>query len=185
VSIEANPATHKLLERNLSLNGFGTAVHCALTTQAGEVDLFVPRSGGDVYSSIRRGGLIRGEDIECFRVPGRTLDEVVASQGLKQLDAVKIDIEGAELDVLKSAPRLMSEFRPLILCEYGTNTWPPFGANKEDLLRLLRRYNYTVGIFTVKEKRVRAVDDQVWNSSYANLVLQPTERVEVALIAKI
>src|SRR6266446_1618018 len=31
VAIEANPVTYRLLERNLKVNGWGVAVHCALT----------------------------------------------------------------------------------------------------------------------------------------------------------
>lgn len=179
VSVEANPLTYRLLQRNLALNGFGTAVHCALTNQPGEVELYVPREGGDVFSSIKKGGLVHGDDIESFRVPGRTLDEVVASQGIERIDVVKIDVEGAELDVLRSARRVLSEFRPVILCEYGTNTWPAFNVCSDDLLTLLAEHNYQAGIFAPAEKQVRAVDSRVWDSPYANLVLQPCGRAEL------
>jgi len=176
ISIEANPITHRLLERNLKINGFGTAIHCALTSHPGETELFVPRSGGDVYSSIRKGGLVQGNDVESFRVPGQTLDEVLRLVGVKRLDVVKIDIEGAELDVLLSARRIMREFRPLILCEYSTVTWGAFGADKDQLLALLDEQNYRAGTFVLSEKSVRAVDDTVWDSPYVNIVLQPANR---------
>ena len=86
---------------------------------------------------------------------------------------VKIDIEGAELDVLRSARHVLKELRPVVVCEYGINTWPAFGATAEGLLALLAECDYTVGIFDVKSGAVRPVDETVWKSGYANLILLP------------
>lgn len=172
-AIEANPVTFHLLERNLQLNGCGVALHCALVTEPGEVELFVPRQTGDVYSSTRRGGLVQGEDIEVYKVPGRSLDEVIASLKLDHVDLLKVDIEGAELDVLRSARRVLHELRPIVICEYGTNTWPAFDATVESLLALMDECNYSVGMFDAKRGIVTPVDNEFWNSSYANMILQP------------
>jgi FkbM family methyltransferase len=173
IAIEANPVTHRLMEQNLKINGFGIAVHCALTAKPGEVELFVPRQLGDAYSSLRQGGLVQGQDIDVIKVPGRTLDEVVSSLGLDRIDLLKIDIEGAELDVLRSARRVLRELRPVVICEYGMNTWPVFGATAESLLALLQECHYSVGIFDAKKGIVQPVNEEVWKSDYANLILQP------------
>jgi FkbM family methyltransferase len=175
IAIEANPVTQLLLDRNLRLNGLGKVVRCALAGSAGDLELFVPRAG-DVYSSLRTGGLVTGTDIERFHVPGRTLDEVVSSLNLQRLDLLKIDIEGAELDVLRSAQRVMRELRPIIVCEYGTNTWPAFGASKDDLLLLLKQWNYRAGVFDSTTNQINPVSEKVWTSVYANLILFPSER---------
>jgi FkbM family methyltransferase len=180
VAIEANPVTQPLLDRNLRLNGFGKIVCCALASSAGELELFVPRAG-DVYSSLRTGGLVTGPNIKRFRVHGCTLDDVVSSLGLQRVDLIKIDIEGAELDALRSAQRVMCELRPMILCEYGINTWPAFGACKDDLILMLKKRNYRVGIFDPATKRVNPASESVWTSGYANLVLVPSERDEFHL----
>ncbi|HIK06680.1 MAG TPA: FkbM family methyltransferase [Trichormus sp. M33_DOE_039] len=122
ISIEANPITFNLLEKNLKLNNFGMPIHCALTTESKqEVELFVPVEG-DVYSSLRKGGLVKGESVQSFKVLGRTLDEIVKELGLSKVDVVKIDIEGGEINVLKSASYVLSSFRPVVIAEYGTNT---------------------------------------------------------------
>jgi len=175
VAIEANPVTRTFLSRNLQLNGFGTIVGCALSSSPGELELLVPKAG-DVFSSLKSGGLVADDGMERFSVQGRTLDEVVSSVGLTRLDLVKMDIEGAELDVLGSARRVMCELRFVIICEYGSNTWPAFGSCKDDLLRLLEKRNYRVGVFDPANSRVITVGEDVWKSPCANLLLIPSER---------
>ena len=177
VSIEANPVTFSLLEANLKTNNFGIPVHCALTSESGEVELFMPTEGGDVYSSLLKGGLVAGESIQSFKVLGRTLDNVVEDLSLSKVDVVKIDIEGAELDVLKSANCLLSNFRPVVITEYGTNTWPKFGATPEDLKNLAQVHSYQLRIFNLKSKNLIPITESTWLSGYANIILVPEERI--------
>lgn len=177
VSIEANPITYQLLERNLKANQFGIPIHCALTSQTGEVELFMP-SDGDVYSSLRKGGLVKGDSIRAFKVQGRSLDEVVKDLALSRVDVVKIDIEGAEIDVLRSARHLLSTFRPVLIVEYGTNTWPIFGASCEDLKAISCQHGYALLLFNPQKEKLVSITEDVWQSHYANLILVPEERLE-------
>lgn len=174
ISIEANPHTYKLLERNLRANGFGTPVHCALTSETGEVELFVPGSW-DVYSSLRADGLVEGVADHSFKVRGRTLDQVVDGLALSRIDLVKIDIEGGELDVLRSAPKTLGRFRPFIIMEYGLNTWPAFGVSSEDLKQLAVEFSYSINLFSVQKQRLVPVTKEIWKSGYVNLILAPEE----------
>lgn len=178
IAIEANPVTYKLLERNLHINHLGQPVHCALTSQAGEVELFMPDDGGDVYSSLKTGGLVQGSSIQSFKVQGRTLDDVVKELSLTRVDVVKIDIEGAELDVLRSAPYLLSTLRPIVITEYGTNTWTKFEATPDQLKALMHQHSYQIRLFDWKTKRLIPMTEEVWSSHYSNLLLVPAERLE-------
>lgn len=55
------------------------------------------------------------------RVPVRALDDLIAG-GAPPPDVMKIDVEGAELDVLRGCSRLLAKHRPIIVCElHGTN----------------------------------------------------------------
>ncbi|XHR26762.1 MAG: FkbM family methyltransferase [Chthoniobacteraceae bacterium] len=172
VSIEANPITFRLLQRNLAANHCGTAVHCALTKSPGEVELFMPMEG-DVFSSLHKGGYITGPNIKTFRVNGRTLMEVLESLCIDHIDVMKIDIEGGELDVLRSSPCLLKNMRPVIICEYSTKTWPAFGASAEALMQLTKEYNYKIGVFNINTGKIDSVNNEMWRSCYLNLVLQP------------
>jgi FkbM family methyltransferase len=174
ISIEANPHTYEFLGRNLQANGFGLPIHCALTLQTGEVELFVPGSW-DVYSSLRADGLVEGTADHSYKVKARTLDDVVAELALAKIDLVKIDIEGGELDVLRSAPNVLSVMRPMFVIEYGVNTWASFDARYEDLLHLLERHSYSARIFDPVKKELLPVPEDVRRRTFVNLVLVPAE----------
>jgi FkbM family methyltransferase len=174
LAIEANPDSLRLLQRNLRANGFGEAVHCALTSHSGDVDLFIPTTGA-IYSSLRVGGLAKGEGLRSFKVPGRMLDEIVASVGLKKINLLKIDIEGGELDVLASARKILDQYRPLVLIEYSTKTWPAFHATPQRLKDLMNQQRYSISQITF-DGRFAPVGENVWNKNYVNLALIPRER---------
>lgn len=178
VAIEANPQTFKLLERNLQANRFGISIHCALTSQAGEVELLVPEDGGDVYSSLSGGGLLKGQVCHSFKVEGRTLDDVLGALRLLAVHVVKIDIEGGELDVLRSCPKLLSDFRPLIITEYSVNTWAGFGATHLDLKELAQKFNYSLMLFDTQRQELVPANQDSWQLAYINVVMIPEEQVE-------
>jgi FkbM family methyltransferase len=175
VSIEANPSTYSLLKRNLSVNGVGIPVHCALTTQKGEVELFMPIEGGDVYSSLHIGGLLQGQAVKTFQVQGRALDEVIEELKLSQINLIKIDVEGAELEVLRSANHLLSHFRPLLIMEYSVKTWSAFGATAKDLEQLLERHSYKSYLYDKENKCLVPTTLKTWQENYVNVVLVPEE----------
>ena len=177
IAIEANPIAYQRLERNLQANRIGTAVHCALAAQGGEVQLFMSVKG-DVYSSLHTGGLVTGDSIQSFKVAACTLEEVARKCALSRVDLVKIDVEGAELEVLKSSPGFLTSFKPVIVLEYSTLTWPIFGSTPEALKELSRAYRYALRQYDVRQRKLVAVSEEVWRSPYANLVLVPEETGE-------
>ncbi|MFN6140938.1 MAG: FkbM family methyltransferase [Pseudanabaena sp.] len=52
------------------------------------------------------------EEVECF-----TLDSLIEEYNVKQVDFLKIDAEGHEIQVLKGSDRLLTEFAPIIIYE--------------------------------------------------------------------
>lgn len=175
VSVEANPQTFKLLERNLQSNQIGIPVHCALTSRVGEVELYMPENW-DVFSSLKADGLVVGNADYSFTVTARTLDDVVSELGLTKVDLVKIDIEGGEFDVLRSAPKLLSDFRPLVITEYSINTWASFGVTHRELKELAGKYKYSLRLFDDRTRKLVLIDDEIWQRSFANVVMIPEER---------
>jgi hypothetical protein len=53
--------------------------------------------------------------------------------------AIKIDVEGHEMDVIEGAAEIISAFRPLILIEIGHT----FATNPRIVAQYLQKWNYT------------------------------------------
>lgn len=173
ISIEANPVTLQLLQKNLDANGLPKAVHGALTSTSGDLQLYVPKSGFDIFSTIRPGGIVEDDDSVSITVAGMTLDSVVESSHLDRVDLIKIDVEGAEMDVLRSAIQTLKKFRPTVVLEYGTVTWPVFGSKPEDLRSFAESLGYQCQVYDLPGRRLRDVKATDWESTYTNIILSP------------
>ena len=92
---------------------------CALTDgEPGEAEfLHVKNNPG--YSGLRERDYPEAPDFEKFKVKTRRLDDLVQQHGIKPR-LIKIDVEGAELLVLRGAAQTIKEFKPVVLIEHGT-----------------------------------------------------------------
>lgn len=108
LAVEPQPDVFERLVANISLNPTGTvkAIGCALADREGEMTLFLAaRNKGE--SSVKFQGAPL-EDGQSVQVPARTLLGLVEEEGLDHVDAIKIDVEGAEdlilIPFLRDAP---------------------------------------------------------------------------------
>lgn len=93
LSIEPNPVVAERLAFNLSLNGFdGRAVieRCGVSDAAGQFDLVLDET------NLGGSSLTLQRSAKSISVPCDTLLNVLARQAITRIDAMKIDIEGAE-----------------------------------------------------------------------------------------
>lgn len=74
----------------------------------------------------------------------RKLDSLIESGELTIPDIIKIDVEGAELAVLKGAKKTINLHRPTILLEYSENTSNDAGYSKARLLNVLELTDYHI-----------------------------------------
>lgn len=89
-------------------------------------------------------------------VPLVTLDKSPEVQRLSQVDLVKIDVEGAELDVLRGGSRTLARHLPLIYCE-AYETWQAsFGYRPDELIAFAHSLGYT-GARVISEGMVHPI----------------------------
>jgi FkbM family methyltransferase len=136
LAIEPQPDVFAKLAYNISLNPFGTvkAIACAVADKPGELSLFLdPRNQGE--SSVR---VVQSPSANAIKVPAVTLLHLVESEGFSHIDAIKIDVEGAEDLILEpffaQAPEAL--WPRLIILEDSTSRW------SVDLLPMLSRHGY-------------------------------------------
>ncbi len=140
VAVEADPKNFALLKRNLKLvEGFRTAcVNVALWSKPGTIVLHRASSGFGGHSVVFERG---GESIE---VEAQTLDGLVKRLNLTRVSLIKMDVEGAALDILKGGKETLVGMRPRITCAaYHT---PDEARNLTDFLRPLDYVVETRGV---------------------------------------
>jgi FkbM family methyltransferase len=121
-AVEPVPRTFALLEENVKA-AHATNVSChnfALGAADGEL---VMQGNPNFLAGSFVADKFSIDDEYHFaeRVPVHTLDAVLEQTGLRRLDAMKIDVEGFELDVFAGAKKTLSVFEPLVFMEM--NHW--------------------------------------------------------------
>jgi FkbM family methyltransferase len=71
------------------------------------------------------------EKVETLTVQVETLDNVIPPD--VRIDLIKIDVEGAELNVLKGGERVIRQSRPVIIFEHGSEAIRRYGWSSEAL----------------------------------------------------
>jgi len=150
IAIEPNPHVFPILVENSRVNGM--RIECfrvAFGAAAGAVKFFV--SGRDPNASLSReapgkywywAGRDKPSLQEC-RVTMTTVDQFCEALAMTP-GFMKLDVEGAELDVLRGAAGMLRKCRPLILLETHVFAWESFGCSAEALHALIRELKYRV-----------------------------------------
>ena len=122
LAFEPMTAMRERLEQNIEANGLGNVLVSALGlwSEPGRRSLFRPEArfeDGSIHEGL--GTLFptgeRGQEVE--EVELTTLDAFLDAHGIDRIDALKIDVEGAERAVLTGAERTLERCRPLLLME--------------------------------------------------------------------
>jgi len=87
-----------------------------------------------------------GEQI-AVAVPVETLDRFSARLGLPRLDFVKIDVEGAELHVLRGGERVIEAWRPTLLVEIEARHAARYQHTPADVVDWLVRRGYAMHVW--------------------------------------
>jgi FkbM family methyltransferase len=126
VSIEAHPDTFKALRRNVKdcnklLNPI--LVNKVVSGKKGTAEFYEVEGLSDLNSRYRKYG-------KKLVLEADTLDNILKETGVKRADLVKIDVEGAELDVLRGAPETLRNARKVIVEVHNTDL-NDYGGFKE------------------------------------------------------
>ncbi|MCJ7634361.1 FkbM family methyltransferase [Candidatus Bathyarchaeota archaeon] len=152
IAVEPCSWTFKILKRNIELNSFiNISPHrTALSDYEGEARLKLNYSGKEGFNTLGRSthrySLVVGEET----VPVVTLDSFISRLGLGKLDFMKVDVEGAELQVFGGAREILSEpDAPIILYESQLQSTKGFGYHPVEILKLLDSYGYMTYLLDV------------------------------------
>lgn len=165
LAFECNPEVMKLFLRNIELNSIsGIEVRSeALAESPGEADFYVPLFTGSSGGSLQDLHPDEGK-AKKFQVSLIDLD----SQGLKNVDLMKIDVEGAELGVLKGSLASIYASKPTIFMELLRKWMAPFDATPGEVSEILVSMGYQV--FEILDNGLYQVDQVSRETPATNFV---------------
>ena len=124
ICFEPLPSNANQIEHNARLNGFGQIVvrREALGLADGQTRFLV--SPDSTMGKLADSSFAKPEEtmVGEIQVTVRSLDRVVAEEGLPRPDLIKLDVEGVEGEVLRGGAETLRASRPILLVElHGTN----------------------------------------------------------------
>ena len=143
VAIEAHPGNFEMLNRNIKLNQLTNVIplNYAVYSKETKIKLYIPgeESGYTVYNTIMSNRA--GTEDKFVEVNATTLDCLLQLHQIREEEVnwVKIDVEGAEFEVLKGATNVLSKSKDtaLLIEVHGSDNYKP-------ILNFLNLYNFKI-----------------------------------------
>jgi FkbM family methyltransferase len=136
IAFEPDPELFACLKRNLARSG-QVCLNVAVWSSSGTVT-FLRNPANRGASAIKVSENIGGN--VPIEVPSVRLDDM----GLSNVGFIKVDVEGAELHVLKGAEQLIAENRPILFVETVASVINAFGYTLEEMYDWLRAKGYSL-----------------------------------------
>jgi FkbM family methyltransferase len=166
VAIEAHPRNFEMLNRNIKLNQLTNVIplNYAVYSKETKIKLYLPdeESGYTMHHSIMSNYVFtkykdKTED-KFVEVSANTLDYFLQLEGITDVNWIKIDVEGAEFEVLKGAHNVLSNSKniSLLIEVHGKDTYEP-------IIESLRSYNFKIDFektYENGEKHIIALKDR-------------------------
>ena len=162
LAFEPNSMNREYLERNISENQLSAVrlITAGLGNLAGE--LFLRTETARIDTSADEGTV--GERVPIYRFDDLT-PELLGGQ-IPKVDFVLIDVEGAELEVLKGMEITLRRDRPKLIVEVHGPFLPEFGTTKSEVLDWIRGIGYNIHWL---------LGDPITQGGYTNVLALPTD----------
>ena len=145
IAVEANPDTARRLRDNVRASGANAiAVHpVACSDSDGALEFFASNRGNTGKASLSRENALQSGSVSAaHRVRTQPLDAIVIESAVSRVDVIKMDVEGAELLVLKGAKRILARYSPVLIVELSDRLLQSMGTTTAGVKEYLQSFGY-------------------------------------------
>ena len=142
-SFEPNPEVFTRLVQNVRNNTYNErviTVSAALSDEMGTKTFFVDDAGSNL-GTFKPANDRKGKWLE---IDVTTLDNIISEYSLSNVSFMKLDVEGAELSVLRGGKEFFKKNRPVIVCEVSSRQYKLFGHTVQDLQKWAMQNKYAL-----------------------------------------
>lgn len=150
VAIEAAQWIHAMLDRHVALNRRSNirTVQVAASATRGTLRLY-PGSPGNIGKTTTIGRPTAEHDRESVEVQALPLADILSEDEIATTRIIKIDVEGAELQVLRGLAPLLGRMRAdlEIVMEISPALMPDADAAREEIFAVMRANGFSAFVF--------------------------------------
>jgi FkbM family methyltransferase len=136
IAIEPEEYNFTLLKKNVYKNGLSNTllINKGVYSQKGKLSFYLSDKGEGLHSIFQTDDTTTKTTIDVD-----TLDNIIDEINFKgKIDLIKIDVEGAEVEVVKGALKIIKENHPKLIIEVSKEN----PQNLNDIKELLSNFNY-------------------------------------------
>jgi FkbM family methyltransferase len=176
-SFEPDPATFAWFASNVRRNRLANvrANHAAVAAKAGKLKLYLSSVNDIGSNSLEKPPNFSGRvcDVDCV-----VLDDYLAGGGVSRVDLMKIDVEGAEGEVLAGASKLLSSAdRPVLILEFEEERQVAFGRSCEELAASVCGYGYE--LFRLDSENLDSYVPRETSAPSVNVLAVPSNKLRL------
>ena len=141
IAFEPHPENFRYLVLNTRLNGINNAklFQLALWNKVEQIKLFIASTSGEHTCKQASDRFIK-----VLAVP---LDSIISRMNLQTIDVIKVDVEGAETEVIEGALNTLRKHKPHLIIEVKL-------CNLHHVLKYLSRLGYSIELLDVQRDHV-------------------------------
>jgi len=138
IAFEPEPGNCGWIRKSIQINQLSNIIlmEIALSNEDGEKELYLGKKSG--WHTLVKGVKNRSEGKINIRT--QKLDSLFDSLNLSCVDAMKIDVEGAEYEVILGGENLIQKFRPTIFMDLH----PELGVDVSEIYEFFKRRNFVL-----------------------------------------
>ena len=145
IAIEPNPEILPILRGNVTASDAKSVAVWPVACSESEstLELYASQGGNTGETSLSKANASQeGQATVPYSVRARSLDAILDESMVSRVDVIKIDVEGAELSVLKGAVQTLAKYHPVLIIEIVPYQLKAMGTSIEEVQQFLTIHGY-------------------------------------------